>query len=413
MLRPADAVGEAFTSIVARPAALTATGFGTLLAVGWYVAVLGLVSTASGQVASVFTQRLPTSILVTGPVPRLLNAPFPFPADVEQRVDALSGVVASGVFWHVRLRSQVIVSAAPLTGAQGHGQAGGPALATTALIAATPGYLAAAGVAVSQGRVFDTWDQSHATDVCLLGSALARSLGIRDLGSTRTIYINNAGCVITGIVSRAARRPSLLRSVVLPTSTATAMFGAPDQRAGAIPTMLIVTRPGASGQIARQAPYAINPALPHRLVVSVRRGPTLLRAQVTGTLSRLFVAVGWVGLAVGVIAIAGLTTFCVLQRAPEFALRRAVGARRRHIAAQVLAESVIIGLLGGLAGASLGVAAVVLIAKAVGWTPVVAPLALWPAPLIGAAAGMIAGIAPATGAAWMRPSAGLSRFPPL
>ena len=413
MLRPADAVGEAFTSIVARPAAVTATGFGTLLAVGWFVAVLGLVSTATGKVASVFTQRLPTSILVTGPVPRLLNAPFPFPADVERRVDALSGVVASGVFWQVRLRSPVVVSAAPLTGPVGRGQAAGPRQATPALVAATPGYLAAAGVAVSQGRLFDAWDQSHAADVCLVGSALARSLRISDLDSTHTIYINNTGCVITGIVSRAAKQPSLLRSVVLPTSGATTMFGPPDQRAGARPTVLIVTRPGAAGQIARQAPYAINPALPHRLVVRFKRGPTLLRAQVTSALSRLFVVIGWVGLAIGVVAIAGLTTFCMLQRAPEFALRRAVGARRRHIAAQVLAESVIVGLVGGLAGASLGVAAVVLIAKAVGWTPVVAPLALWPAPLIGAAAGMIAGIAPAVRAAWMRPSAGLSRLPPL
>ena len=413
MLRPADAVGEAFTSIVARPAALTATGFGTLLAVGWFVAVLGLVSTAAGQVSSVFTQQLPTSILVTGPVPRLLNAPFPFPADVERRIDELSGVVGSGVFWQIRLRSPVVVSAAPLTGARGHGQAGGPAQATPALIAATPGYLAAAGVDVSQGRLFDTWDQSHAAQICLVGSALARSLGISDLGSTHTIYINNVGCVITGIIGRAARRPSLLRSVVLPTSTATALFGAPDQLAGATPTVLIVTRPGAAAQIARQAPYAISPAQPHRLVVSLRQGPTRLRARVTATLSRLFVTVGWVGLAIGVIAIAGLTMFCVLQRAPEFALRRAVGARRRHIAAQVLAESVMLGLLGGLAGASLGIAAVVLIAKAVGWTPVVAPLALWPAPLIGAAVGMIAGIAPAIRVAWMRPSAGLSRFPPL
>lgn len=407
-LRPADALGEAFTSIVARPLAATATGFGTLLAVGWFVSVLGLVSTASGQVASTFTERLPTSILVAGPIPTLPDAPFPFPSDVERRVDALSGVVASGVFWQVKLGRPVAVSSA-----SGTSKPGPVVIAETEVIAGTPGYLAAAGAGVSQGRLFDTWDQSHAAAVCLVGSALARSLGISGLGHTHTIYIDNAGCVITGIVSRAVRQPSLLRAVVLPTSTAIALFGSPDQLAGARPTVLIATRPGAAGQIGRQAPYAIDPARPHRLAVSMRHGPTRLRRQVTRTLSGLFNAVGWVGLAIGVIAIAGLTMFCVLQRTPEFALRRAVGARRRHIATQVMAESVIIGLVGGLAGASLGIAAVVLIAKAKGWTPVVAPLALWPAPLIGAAAGMIAGVGPAIRAAWIRPSAGLSRFPPL
>jgi putative ABC transport system permease protein len=182
-LRPADAFGEAFTSIVARPLTATATGFGTLLAVAWFVAVLGLVSTASGQVASDFARRLGTTILVTGPAPTVVDPPFPFPADVERRVDALSGVVASGVYWQVRPT--------------------GPAV-----IAATPGYLAAAGVAVSQGRLFDAWDSSHGVQVCLVGSALARSLGISGLRSPHTIHINGAGCVISGIISRAARGPS-------------------------------------------------------------------------------------------------------------------------------------------------------------------------------------------------------------
>jgi len=406
-LRPADALGEAFTSIVARPLAATATGFGTLLAVAWFVAVLGLVSTASGQVNSVFTQRLPTTILVTGPVPKVLDAPFPFPADVEQRVDALTGVVASGVYWQVRLGRPVVVSPDPLT------QADSAPAATPPVIAGTPGYLAAAGAAVSQGRLFDAWDQSHAAQVCLVGSVLARSLGISSPGSPHTIDINGASFVIAGIVGEAGRQPSLLRAVLLPTSAATALFGPPDSTAGARPAVLIVTKPGAAEAIARQAPFAINAALPHRLIVSVRSLPVLPGRQVASTLSGLFVAVGWVGLAVGVIAIAGLTAFCVLQRTPEFALRRALGARRAHIASQVLAESVILGLLGGLAGASIGVAAVVLIAKAKGWTPVVAPQALWPVPLIGVAAGMIAGIAPAIQAAWIRPSAGLRRFPPL
>lgn len=387
-LRPADAVGEAFSSIVARPLAATATSFGTLLAVAWFVAVLGLVSTASGQVASAFAGSLPTTILVTGPARALIDAPFPFPADVERRVDALDGVVAAGVYWPVRL---------------GH----------LAAIAGTPGYLAATGAVVSQGRLFDAWDQSHSAQVCLVGSALARSLGVTSLNRRHVIDLDNMSCVVIGIVSSAPRQPSLSRSLVIPTSTARAFFGPPGQLAGARPALLIATRPGAAPVIARQAPYAISEARPHRLSVAMRRGPVLLRRQVTGALSGLFAAAGWVGLAIGVLGIAGLAMFSALQRLPEFALRRALGARRRHIAAHVLAESVMLGLFGGLAGASLGIAIVVLIAGTMHWTPVVAPLALWPTPLIGVAAGIIAGIAPAICAARIRPSAGLSRFPPI
>lgn len=406
-LRPADAVGEAFNSIVARPLAAIATSFGTLLAVAWFVAVLGLVSTASGQVATVFDTRLPTMITVTGPASALPDPPFPFPGDVERRVDALSGVVAAGVYWQVKLnRHPVIVSPAPLVqGAVRRG--GGPPV-----IAGTPGYLAAAAVAVSHGRLFDTWDQSSGAQVCLVGSVLARSLGIASPHGQSMIYISNMGCVVIGIVSSALRQPFLLRSVVMPTAAARALFGAPDQLAGARPAVLIATRPGAAGLIARQAPYAISPARPRSLSIRLRPGPALLRRQVAATLTGLFAAVAWAGLATGVVGIAGLTMFCVLGRLPEFALRRALGARRRHIATHVLAESVILGLIGGLAGASLGIAVVVLIARTRHWTPVVDPLALWPAPLIGAAAGTIAGIGPAIRAAWIRPSAGLSKFSP-
>ncbi len=407
-LRPTDAFGEAVTSIVARPLAATVTAFGTLLAVGWFVAVLGLVTTATGQVASTFTARLPTAIAVTAPVSRLPDPPFPFPSDAERRIDALAGVLASGIWWQVRLAAPILVSAAPQPM---RGSASGSA--SRPLIAASPGFLAAAQVRISQGRAFDSWDQSHAAQVCLVGATLARSLGIVALAARPIVYLNDLSCSVTGIISSATRRPALLRSLVLPSKTAVVLFGPPDQQAGARPQVLIRAKPGAARLVASLAPYAISQARPHRFTVHLRPGPVFLAHQVASTLHGLLVAVAWVGLAAGTAGIAGLTLLCGAQRLPEFALRRALGARRRHIAAHVLSESALLGLLGGLAGASLGIAVVVLAAKASHWTPVASPLALWPAPVIGMAAGMIAGIGPAIRAAWQLPSNGLSRYPPL
>ncbi len=420
-LRLADAVGEALTSIVARPLAAAAISLAALLAVAWFVAVLGLVSTANGQVTAAFAKRLPTTIRVTAPRSRLPAAGLPFPADVEQRLDALAGVVSSGVYWRLSSSQPVVVSPGPLESSaepgvgqhrvsqHGAGQHG----YSTPVLAVTPGFLAAAGVKISQGGPFGHWDQAHAAQICLVGAPVARAFGITGIAGQPVIYINGMPCVITGIVSRAVRQSSLRRSVMLPSSTAVALFGVPSERAGARPAVLIRTRPGAAAIVARQAPYAISPARPQRLTVRLRRAPVRLRDQVAGALDGLFVAVAWVGLAVGVFGITGLTLFCVVQRTPEYALRRALGARRRHIASHVLSESVILCLLGGLAGASLGIAVVVLVSRASHWTPVVAPLALWPAPLVGAAAGMLAGVVPAIRAAWIRPSIGLSRFPPL
>jgi putative ABC transport system permease protein len=156
--------------------------------------------------------------------------------------------------------------------------------------------------------------------------------------------------------------------------------------------VLIRVRPGAAGVVAREAPFAISAARPHQFVARVPPAPWRLAGQVDRALGGAFTVVGWLGLVMSGLVIATTTIIGVLNRAAEFGLRRAVGARRRHIAAQVLAESAILGLIGGLAGASLGVAVVVFVARTRHWVPVIEPTTVLYAPLVAAAAGMVAGL---------------------
>jgi putative ABC transport system permease protein len=395
-LRPGDAVSEALTTIVARPGRAVLTSVGTVLGVAWFVTALGLASTASGQVGTAFAGRLATQVTVrqrgTGPVP----AAYPYPPDVERRLKALNGVVAAGVYW--RVRPALLVTA--------RGVAVRPAV-----VAASDGFLAAAGVRISQGRGFGSWALSRAAPVCLLGSALARTLGIQSLRGRPSIDIDNEPCVVIGIFGRAIRRPSLVRAVVLPAPAAARIWGPPDPRAGERPTVLIQTRPGAAPTVGGEAPYAISPARPHRFAAIVPVRPQRLRDQVAGTLTGLFRALGWVSLGIGALSIAAVTWLSVSERGAEYGLRRAVGARRRHVLAHVIAESAILGLIGGLAGASLGVALVILLATGRHWVPVIAPLTVLPAPLAGAAAGVLASLVPAVRAARIQPAVALGRPP--
>jgi ABC-type antimicrobial peptide transport system permease subunit len=98
-----------------------------------------------------------------------------------------------------------------------------------------------------------------------------------------------------------------------------------------------------------------------------------------------------------------VTLVSVLERVGEIGLRRALGAGRRHIAAQFLAESCAIGLLAGVIGASLGVLTVVLVAASRQWTPVLDAWLPPAAAVLGAFAGLIAGVYPALRAARMEP----------
>ena len=64
----------------------------------------------------------------------------------------------------------------------------------------------------------------------------------------------------------------------------------------------------------------------------------------SGDLASLFLILALISLLIGAVGIANTTVVAVLERTKEIGLRRAVGARPRHTAAQFLAESTALGL---------------------------------------------------------------------
>jgi putative ABC transport system permease protein len=135
--------------------------------------------------------------------------------------------------------------------------------------------------------------------------------------------------------------------------------------------------------------------------------PQALQSQVSGDLTGLFLILATISLLIGAVGIANTTLVAVLERTEEIGLRRALGARPRHVASQFLAESTMLGTLGGLVGTSLGVLTVVVFAELQDWTAVLNPATTLPAPLIGSVVGLLAGTYPALRAAATSPLAAL------
>jgi putative ABC transport system permease protein len=173
--------------------------------------------------------------------------------------------------------------------------------------------------------------------------------------------------------------------------------------------MLISTELGAARQIASEAALALDPAHPEHFKVVPPPEPKTLRGSVTSDLNQLFMLLAGICLVIGAVGIANTTLVAVLERTGEIGLRRALGARGRHITVQFLAESGALGALGGLVGTSLGTVTVVAMAVHREWTPVIHPATVVTAPLAGLATGVLAGLYPAWRASRIQPAEALRR----
>lgn len=97
----------------------------------------------------------------------------------------------------------------------------------------------------------------------------------------------------------------------------------------------------------------------------------------------------------------------VMERRSEIGLRRALGATKGHIRAQLMSEAVMLSLLGGAVGVAAGTVSTAVYASTKNWQVVVPPLA-W-AGGFGAAVliGAVAGLMPALRAARVSPTQAL------
>ncbi|MER5762018.1 ABC transporter permease [Streptomyces sp. NPDC002082] len=394
--RARDLAAESLAGLLQRPGRSVLTMLGTVLGVGVFVAVLGLTSTATGQIGKAFTTLKATTVTVLDRLPESSSdrPELHFPADADERVQRLNGVEAAGVWWQPPLRNPSVGTRPGRPGGEGD-QAQG-----VRVYAASPGLLAAARAEVASGVLYNQFHRGRAEPVCVLGAGAARILGISRVDNRPVVFVDNTAYSVIGIVSDAQTVPELMLGVILPESTALKAYGPP---ADAPATMVIRTRPGAASLIADQAPLALRPDARQYLTAVPPPDPHTLRDSVDTSLSGLFLLLAGICLVIGAVGIANTTLVAVLERRGEIGLRRALGARPSHVAGQFLAESTALGTLGGLIGSAIGVGVVVAVSLAQGWTAIVHPYVALPAPVVGSLTGLLAGLYPSLRAARVEP----------
>jgi putative ABC transport system permease protein len=271
-------------------------------------------------------------------------------------------------------------------------------ISVTATDAALPATL---GASLAHG-IFLNPATAHFPAV-VLGAEAARLLGIPDLANPTQVWIGGHWFTVVGILKpvELVTQMDAMAFIGFPIAeTYFAFDGHPSE-------LYVRAVPSQVNAVADVLPATVNPADPS--TVDVNNPSDALKAEVAakGAYNGLLLGLGAVALLVGGVGIANVMVISVLERRSEIGLRRALGATRRHVGEQFLAEALLLSVLGGLAGVIIGGAATAIYAVSQHWSVEIPALAIYGGIGAALAIGAVAGLYPSMRAARLSPTEAL------
>jgi putative ABC transport system permease protein len=265
---------------------------------------------------------------------------------------------------------------------------------------------------VARGRFFDAREAQSGAKVAVLGATVAKELfaGADPLGAT--IRINNSPFTVVGVLGEKGQAGGRDQDdvIMVPISTARSRLagrlGAPDQ----IGALLVkvddrynIADVQADIERVLRERRRIGADKENNFII--RNFAEFLQARnaAAQTLGLLLAATAAISLVVGGIGIMNIMLVSVTERTREIGLRMAIGARSGDILGQFLTEAVLLCLVGGLIGLTLGVAVATGLGAAMGWPIYVSPWIVLIAIAASATVGIVFGFVPARRASRLNP----------
>ncbi len=288
---------------------------------------------------------------------------------------------------------------------------GGPREITPQVVSVTPSYGEALDLRLEGGRFISQRDCLLQNEVCVIGREISRSLGRSgQLGGI--IRIEDHFFKIVGILGMsrqghegkteniAARNYDEM--ILLPLGTMVWLAGAGDRQVGGegqslTELILQIDAPEHvldSSRVIKRIMTSLHPdvqayqiIIPLELLNQTRKAKRML--------TLFLVTIASISLLVGGVGIMNIMLATVSERKKEIGIRRAVGAKKKHILVQFLTESAILTFLGGVIGISLGGMAMIILSFFIPWQVDITVEAIIFPLLISSVAGLFFGIYPA------------------
>lgn len=387
-LSVADTVRVAAQGVASRRLRAALSLLGIAIGIAALVAVLGISQSSRADLLAQL-DTLGTNLLTAAPGQSFMGEDAALPDGAAARVARIGPVegVAQVASVEATVRRSELIDP---------NETGGIAVmaADATLLDTLEGALAR-GVFLNEG--------SATTPAVVLGAVAAERLGIDRTGVQ--VYLGGVRHTVVGIMATLPLAPELERSALVGFDNAARRLNGTD--VPATTRIYVRARPDAVADVRAVMASSADPLNPEQVDVSRPSDVLEARAAADGALTALFLGLGAVALLVGAIGIANVMVISVLERRSEIGLRRALGATRRHIGTQFLAESLMLAIMGGCVGVLLGAAITAAHATTQGWQVSVPAAAAVGGLAAALAIGVVAGLYPALRAARLSPTEAL------
>ncbi len=277
------------------------------------------------------------------------------------------------------------------------------------LVGTTDGYTEMYGYEMAAGEMFTRADDENKRRVAVFGGVLPQQLEIENPEELigQQVAIRGVPFTVIGVLEEVGSdRNSPDERVLLPLRTAESrVLGSEDLDDISVRVVEGVPLEVAMVDIERvlRTEHRILPGQANDFAIYDQKQFLETREAAQQTFTFLLASIAGVSLLVGGIGIMNIMLVSVTERTREIGVRMALGATRVNILLQFLIESMVLCLLGGIAGVLAGWGLAVLLSRTAGWAVYVSPESVMLAFAFSLGVGLFFGIMPARRAANLDP----------